>query len=193
VDVSLVMVKPDGSSKEIRLDRESATLGRDEACRIRIPLNSISRRHCEVRLDGDALTVADLGSSNGTFVNSKRVRQAELAPGDLLCIGPVVFVVRIDGHPKSIDAKDSYAAGSITDENDDTGELLSPVAPTKAAPPRAPAPAGSTHGGGGPPATGPMAKGPAKSDDDDDDEDISDILKDFDFGEDDDDPPAKKK
>ncbi len=188
MDVSLVMVKSDGSSREIKLDRETATLGRDEACRIRIPLNAISRRHCEVRVDGDGVTVADLGSSNGTYVNSKRVRQADLAPGDLLCIGPVVFVVRIDGHPRAIDAKDSYAAGSITDENDDTGELPSPVTPTKSAPPAARPTAGANAGAAA--AATPAPKKPA---DDDDDEDISDILKDFDFGEDDDDSPPKKK
>ncbi len=182
------MVKSDGSSREVKIDREAAILGRDEICRLRIPLNSVSRRHCELRVDGDGVTVADLGSSNGTYVNGKRVRQAELAPGDLLCVGPVVFVVRIDGHPKQIDARDSYAAGSVTDDSDDTGELPSPVAPTRSAPPKTlNSPAAPASGKAGPDKGGKGAKA------DDDDEDISDILKDFDFGEDDDSDMPKKK
>lgn len=185
MDVSLVMVKSDGSSRDVKLDRDATIIGRDEAARLRIPLSSISRKHCEVRVDSDdgTVSVADLGSANGTYVNGKRVRQAELAPGDLLNVGPVVFVVRIDGHPKTIDARDSYAAGSVTEDNDDSGEFPSPASPTRQSPPAAKgAPSGS-------------AAAPAKkSGDDDDDDDISDLLKDFDFGDDDDDdaPPKKK-
>ncbi|MGD9690359.1 MAG: FHA domain-containing protein [Phycisphaerales bacterium] len=194
MDVSLVMVKSDGSSREIKLAREATIIGRDESAKLRIPVSSVSRKHCEVRVDddGDGVSVADLGSANGTYVNGKRVRQAELAPGDLLSVGPVVFVVRMDGHPKTIDAKDSYAAGSVTDDNDDTGEFLSPIAPTKA---KSPGPSGRPSA---PPPTviappTPGEKPPAKDDgdDDDDDDNFSDLLKDFDFGEDEDEPPKK--
>lgn len=188
MDVSLVMVKADGSSKEVKIDRDATIIGRDEHARFRIPLSSISRRHCEVRVDNDGVTVADLGSANGTYVNGKRVRQAELAPGDILCVGPIVFVVRIDGHPRNIDVKDSFAAGSVTDDSDDTGEMPSPVSPTKSSVPQ------PTSGSVPAPAPVPAAAKPAKGDDDDDDDgDINDLLKDFDFGDDDDDDVPKKK
>lgn len=64
--------------------------------------------------EDDELVVRDLNSSNGTYVNGERISgERELVPGDLLTVGDVVFVVRIDGHPKDIDAADSYAAGSV--------------------------------------------------------------------------------
>ena len=103
LELALVMVKADGTSKEVKLEKGHAIIGRDEAARIRIPLGAVSRKHCEIKIEDDEVVVQDLGSSNGTYVNGKRVKQAELAPGDLLGVGPVVFVVRI-GCGDGIDA-----------------------------------------------------------------------------------------
>lgn len=44
----------------------------------------------------------DLGSSNGTYVNNKRVAELQLQPGDHVVVGPVVFTVQIDGQPAEI-------------------------------------------------------------------------------------------
>ena len=107
-------MKPDGSSKEVSLATLPKIVGRGEGSGIRIPVSTVSRRHCEIWLDEDedALMVKDLGSSNGTFVNGRQISQTELSPGDLLSIGPAVFVVRMDGFPAEIDASASYAEGS---------------------------------------------------------------------------------
>ncbi len=184
MEANLVMVKADGTSKEIPIDRDVFVVGRDDGARLRIPLPSVSRRHCEIVKDDGELLVSDKGSSNGTYVNGKRVKETELAPGDLLCIGPIVFVVRIDGHPRQIDAKDSFAAGSVTEDSDGSSV----------------APAHHSSGGGGSRAAskGPATGGPSTSTGkprnagDGDDKPLSELLKDFDFGEDDDDEPKKK-
>ena len=97
MQASLVMVKADGTSKEVPVDRDVFTIGREATNRLRIPLASVSRHHCELTKDDGELLITDKGSSNGTFVNGKRVKETELAPGDLVSIGPVVFVVRVDG------------------------------------------------------------------------------------------------
>ncbi|MFN0010105.1 MAG: FHA domain-containing protein [Phycisphaerales bacterium] len=185
MEANLVMVKPDGTSKEIPIDRDVFIVGRDDGARLRIPLPSVSRRHCEIVKDDGELLVTDKGSSNGTYVNGKRVKETELAPGDLLCIGPIVFVVRIDGHPRQIDAKDSFAAGSVTEDSD--GSSVAPA---------------HHHSGGSRAAShGPATAGPSTSstgkpknagDGEDDDKPLSELLKDFDFGDDEDDEPKKK-
>lgn len=192
MNVTLVMVKADGSMKEIPIDREVVTIGRDDGMKLRIPVSSVSRRHCELRVTSTGVLIKDLGSSNGTFVNGHKVRDEELEAGDLVGVGPVVFVVRIDGEPRHIDAKDCYAAGSVglDDDDDDFGAPKSDLgtvsrSPRAATPPPAPAPA-SASGSSKPPAVEPAAA--KKSDDDEDDDDISDLLKDFDFGDDDDEP-----
>lgn len=92
-------------------------IGRSEECKLRIPLAAVSRKHCELFIEDDELRVRDLGSSNGTFVNKDRVSQRELIPGDLVSVGPVVFVVKIDGFPKIIDPVISYANGAVGPED----------------------------------------------------------------------------
>jgi predicted component of type VI protein secretion system len=114
VNVSLVMVTSDGKTREFPLAKLPANIGRGDDAKVRVPLPSVSRKHCELLIDeDDEFSVKDLNSSNGTYVNGERVRTRELVPGDLLAIGPVVFVVRIDGHPKDIDPVESYAAGAV--------------------------------------------------------------------------------
>lgn len=175
MDATLVMVKEDGSSKEIPLDRDSIVIGRDEGARLRIPLPSVSRRHCELLMSkDDELVVKDLGSSNGTFVNGKKVRHQELSPGDLLAVGPVVFVVRISGHPKDIDAKDCYMAGVVGQDegdDDDDGPARPPVAP----PPPLSKPTAGAPARGKPPAP------PSK-------DSLADLLKDLDLDDEDEQP-----
>ena len=102
MDIKLVMFKPDGQRKDIPLTNAQTIVGRGEKCELRVPLLSVSRRHCELSIDGEFLQVKDLGSSNGTYVNNKRVNEADLQPGDRLAIGPVVFTVQIDGLPAQI-------------------------------------------------------------------------------------------
>jgi pSer/pThr/pTyr-binding forkhead associated (FHA) protein len=101
MDVVLVYFKSDGERKDFPLRKGKSTVGRQEDCDYRIPLNQVSRLHCEFVLDDDGLTVRDLKSSNGTYVNNKRIAETKLKPGDAVIIGPVVFVVQIDGNPAS--------------------------------------------------------------------------------------------
>ncbi|HEX2974108.1 MAG TPA: FHA domain-containing protein [Tepidisphaeraceae bacterium] len=74
-------------------------IGRREDCDIRIPLGEVSRKHCRLIMQGDALRLEDLGSSNGTFLNGQRVQESVVQPGDRLQIGPVAFTVQINGVP----------------------------------------------------------------------------------------------
>ncbi|NNM53005.1 MAG: FHA domain-containing protein [Pseudomonadales bacterium] len=57
-------------------------VGRDAACDIVVPGSHVSRRHAEFSIRAGAPWVHDLGSSNGTFVNGKRVEDSQLATGD---------------------------------------------------------------------------------------------------------------
>jgi predicted component of type VI protein secretion system len=114
VNISLTMVTAEGSTKDIPVVKLPLIIGRSAECRLRVPVDSVSRQHCELAEDEDEeLVVRDLNSSNGTFVNRERVKVRELVPGDLLSIGPVVFVVRIDGHPKDIDPALAFASGAV--------------------------------------------------------------------------------
>ena len=99
MQVVLVMFRPEGDRRSFSITRHTTVVGRREDCDFRIPLGEISRKHCRLTKDDDALRIEDLGSSNGTYHNGERVQEATLGPGDTLQIGSVVFVVQIDGVP----------------------------------------------------------------------------------------------
>ncbi len=48
---------------------------------------TVSRRHAELRIETGCWLLRDLGSSNGTWVNGRRVVEAEVRPGDLIHLG----------------------------------------------------------------------------------------------------------
>jgi predicted component of type VI protein secretion system len=99
MQVVLVMFRPDGERRSFSLPRQVTVIGRREDCDLRIPLGDVSRKHCRFVIEDDALRVEDLGSSNGTFHNGVRVQEAALNAGDTVSVGPVSFVIQINGVP----------------------------------------------------------------------------------------------
>jgi pSer/pThr/pTyr-binding forkhead associated (FHA) protein len=126
MDVVLVMFK-DGERREFPISIPKTILGRRQDCQLRIPTKDVSRHHCALLTDGTKLTVKDLGSSNGTFVNGKRVAASELKAGDRLRLGPVTFVVQVDGKPAEIKPEDvappSTAVPTPAGEDEETFDL----------------------------------------------------------------------
>jgi pSer/pThr/pTyr-binding forkhead associated (FHA) protein len=102
MDVKLVMFRPDGQRKDFPVVNPVTVIGRGENCDLRVPLVSVSRRHCELRMQGQGLKVRDLASSNGTFVNNGRVTEVDIRAGDRLAVGPIVFTIQVDGRPEEI-------------------------------------------------------------------------------------------
>ncbi len=69
-------------------------IGRDPACDIVISDAEVSRRHARVLVSGDTCILEDLGSTNGTFVNGRRISAPyELKNGDTIMMGENVIVV----------------------------------------------------------------------------------------------------
>jgi len=108
------------------------SIGRHDDCLIRIRSSQVSRRHCELHLDNGKLLVRDLGSSNGTFVNGKRVLgQQALKPGDVLTVGGVTLkidraqdsAVQVQASPATAGSKpgDTAEVDAIAIEEDDLG------------------------------------------------------------------------
>jgi pSer/pThr/pTyr-binding forkhead associated (FHA) protein len=113
VHVVLVMFKGD-ERRDFPVTEERSVIGRRQDCQLRIPTRDVSRQHCELLKQNNELLVKDLGSSNGTFVNGKRIAESPLKAGDRLRIGPVAFVVQIDGQPPTKEIKpDAGAPGEV--------------------------------------------------------------------------------
>ena len=108
MDVSLVLFKKNGSRKVFPLPSSVTVIGRRHDCDLWVPLASVSKRHCQLNCSDGVLIIRDLGSRNGTFLNGKAVDEAVIKAGDSIKVGPLVFVLQIDGQPETI-----VQAGSV--------------------------------------------------------------------------------
>jgi two-component system NtrC family sensor kinase len=89
-----------GRNKGARFDLAgqplAVTIGREAGNFLQLDDHEVSRRHAEIRRVGDTLVLGDLKSSNGTYLNDRRVERAELASGDRIRIGRTVLVYAKD-------------------------------------------------------------------------------------------------
>jgi hypothetical protein len=84
-EVQPSLVLPDGTS--VPIAHTPVVIGRTPECDVVLGDTNVSRRHAQVALDDGAVVVTDLGSTNGTFLNGRRVTRATVRPGDELTIG----------------------------------------------------------------------------------------------------------
>lgn len=102
MDVTLILFKKDGSQKAFPLPSSLTVIGRRHDCDLCVPLMVVSRRHCQVSLNSDAVKLRDLDSQAGTFLNGQRISDAIVRAGDYITIGPLTFLLQIDGKPQEI-------------------------------------------------------------------------------------------
>jgi pSer/pThr/pTyr-binding forkhead associated (FHA) protein len=69
------------------------TIGRSPGAQFIVDAALVSRLHCRVSAGATELQVDDLDSTNGTFVNGKRVKRSSLKEGDRLGVGRVELVI----------------------------------------------------------------------------------------------------
>jgi hypothetical protein len=134
-------------------------VGRDPACEISHDHSLLSRRHAEFVTAGDVVTVRDLGSRNGVFVNGSRAVEHVLEAGDIVQIGPLRARYLVDSAattftPESLDVdrtaliRNAFAAaqeevapvpaavaGPVDDDEDVTRMVPAPRMRRAAAPP----------------------------------------------------------
>ena len=90
--MSYLIYSPETPDEEIYQLRFGAnTIGRGNDNRIILMHENISRHHAEIKVADDRVTIRDLRSTNGTFVNEVKIDQCELQDGDLIACGDTVF------------------------------------------------------------------------------------------------------
>ncbi|MGY1704267.1 FhaA domain-containing protein [Geodermatophilus sp. SYSU D00697] len=91
----VLLVDGPGTRHELTTGRN--VIGRGTDADIRLPDTGVSRKHVDVVLDGGTAIAEDLGSTNGTLVNGRRITRQPLSDGDVIRIGHSVLVYRQDG------------------------------------------------------------------------------------------------
>ena len=93
----LVLGESGEPTERIAITREPIVIGRLSNSDVVLSDSNVSRRHAELRRDGDGWMLVDLGSTNGTLVNGKVTREHRLSDGDRLTIGTSEMAFKIGG------------------------------------------------------------------------------------------------
>lgn len=95
-----------GARFDLSTHEGAVSIGREAGNLIQLDDNEVSRRHAEIRRVDGGFVVGDLKSSNGTYVNNRKVERAELVSGDQIQVGRTVMVW-------SKDHEDERVAGQV--------------------------------------------------------------------------------
>lgn len=115
--VSLKVAQGVHKGKTLPVPGPHFLVGRDPECQLRPASASVSKKHCALIVKDERLYIKDFGSTNGTFVDDKRVNgHKELKSGMLLKIGPLEFEVVIE-------------AGALSSPSAEKAKPSSPAAP----------------------------------------------------------------
>lgn len=97
---NLVILNQGMAGRTFEVNVERTTVGRLEDNTFQIADPLVSSHHAEIILRGSEILIRDLNSTNGTFINSEKITEATLQPGQILRFGQVELKID-DGKPVS--------------------------------------------------------------------------------------------
>jgi hypothetical protein len=89
-----VLLSLQGRTMPFVITKNETTIGRHDTNDIPIPEQTVTGKHAKIVLENGTLTLVDLGSTNGTFVNGVRIRSQELKSGDRFRLGNVEMTLK---------------------------------------------------------------------------------------------------
>lgn len=89
------LIREDADATAHPIFADELTIGRSSESGIPIVHPSVSKAHARVSRSDDGVVLEDLGSSNGTFVNGRRVDRVLLSDGDRVRLGQVIFTYMV--------------------------------------------------------------------------------------------------
>jgi pSer/pThr/pTyr-binding forkhead associated (FHA) protein len=98
--MSMRLIAMDGGP-DVPLAAGPVVVGRHPACDAWVGSMLVSRRHCCLAGSGGEVLVRDLGSTNGTWINGRRVESGRLRPGDELAIGGLRYRMAASPPPRA--------------------------------------------------------------------------------------------
>jgi DNA-binding NtrC family response regulator len=133
--LQLLVIHPDGKRENRTFDQDVVTIGAVEDNDLVLPDETVSRNHARIWLDGDSYIVTDLGSTNGSFINRVRIREAFLKPDQVINIGETEIRFVPVAEKVKIVPSDKQRFGDLVGRSDRIREIysiLERIAPTDA-------------------------------------------------------------
>jgi len=98
--ITVVITEKGGAQRQLEFDKPEITIGRTKGNDIMLPKGNVSKRHCRVVLKDGRFIVVDLKSTNGTYVNGRKITSPVVVRGeDKIYIGDFVLGLDSDAHP----------------------------------------------------------------------------------------------
>src|SRR5688572_31788779 len=110
--VNLLLTEKGGDTKQLSFDKDEVTIGRVQGNDVVLPKGNVSKRHCRIFSQAGRFSVEDLKSTNGTYINGRKIAETTLVSGtDKIYVGD--FVVKVEN--AAVDAPASPPeAGSLS-------------------------------------------------------------------------------
>ena len=106
----LAMLVDDETGAEYPITEAMCVIGRARNCTVRIRHPALSRYHALIKYTERNWTVADMKSTNGVYLNGRRIRGASLKPNDLIGIGEQTFIFKLPEEGRSAHATENHSA-----------------------------------------------------------------------------------
>jgi pilus assembly protein CpaF len=93
--VILTLTEKGGEPRQLTFDKNEVTIGRVQGNDVVLPKGNVSKRHCRIYVQDGHFSVEDLKSTNGTYVNGRKITESTVvSTADKVYVGD--FVVRVD-------------------------------------------------------------------------------------------------
>lgn len=111
--VELVITAGPGRGERFRVQEGRASLGSGIGASVRLDDESVSRLHCQLVLSRGSVRIVDAESTNGTFVDGVRVRDAFLSAGSLVVLGGTTLRVEVADEPAYLELSQADRFGEV--------------------------------------------------------------------------------
>jgi EAL domain-containing protein (putative c-di-GMP-specific phosphodiesterase class I)/pSer/pThr/pTyr-binding forkhead associated (FHA) protein len=113
-----------GPPEKTVLEKSPFLIGRGETTDLQVVSHGVSREHAAIVREGRTTRIRDLGSTNGTFVNGRRIKEANLSDGDMVRVADVEFTFCCGEPQTRHDAITQVLASDTSDEFGDSTQDL---------------------------------------------------------------------
>ena len=100
--VNLTLTEKGGSTNELSFDKDEVSVGRVRGNDIILPKGNVSKHHCRLLVRGNEIVVEDLRSTNGTYVNGRKIAEpTPVTQSDKVFVGD--FIIRVQSAASSME------------------------------------------------------------------------------------------